>query len=39
MNTSNINNFINVKNDILSNGCDKNVSPTRRLSIANFLCK
>ena len=32
MNTSNINNFINVKND-------KNVSPTRRLSEANFLCR
>ncbi len=36
MNTSNINNFINVKNDILSNGCDKNVSPTRRFKRSEF---
>ena len=40
MNISNINNFINVKNDILSNGCDRSGSECHivgDMSVANFL--
>ena len=41
MNISNINNFINVKNDILSNGCIRSGSRgyiVGEMSEANFLC-
>ena len=41
MNRRNINDFINVKNDILINGCDRSGSECHivdEMSVANFIC-